>query len=203
MSQIAQPLMTGAVVLGLSCSTVAPIYVDEPVPNYQTNRWASAERAWASDLIVVADFGDAAIPLLSEDTRSSLTSPTLSAEEAHQLVVFEAARQTLIDAVNAFPVTTATQGDLEPISSSVAACAASVLGAMDCDIPLPRVSATRDGEIAFLWKVGQLRVDAVVQDATHLVWVQSDPRGFVDGGEIDLQQHSPAELWKSVRHITA
>lgn len=203
MSQLASPLIAGAAFLGLSCTTVEPLYVDETLPIHRANRWMPVEPSRASDSIVGASMEYAGISLLADDQASSLTSPTLSVADVQRLAVFEVAKNSLITLVNTYPDTTAGEADADAVSPAVASTAASVLAALDVDIPLPRVSATRDGEIALLWKALQARIDAVVQDEEQLIWVQSDRGTFVKGGEIDLARSTAADLWNSVRQLVA
>lgn len=204
MSQLASPLIAGAAFL-LSCTTVDPFYfyIDDALPIHRANRWMPVEPSRASDSVVGANVDYGAISLLADDQRSSLASPALSVGDAQRLTLFEAGKNSLIARVRTYPDTTAGEADADPVSPAVAASAASVLAALDVDIPLPRVSATRDGEVALLWKAAQARVDAVVQDPAHLVWVQSDRGTFIKGGEIDLARSTAAELWKSVRQLVA
>lgn len=203
MSQVASPLIAGAAFLSLSCTTVDPLYDDDTLPIHRANRWTSVEPSRASDSIVGANMDYVGLALLSDERGSSLASRALSVGEAQRLALFEAAKHSLVALVNTYPYTTASEADADAVSPTVAATAAYVLATLDVDIPLPRVSATRDGEVALLWKAIQARIDAVVQDSEHLIWVQSDRGTFVQGGEIDLARNTPAELWKSVRQLVA
>lgn len=201
MSQLASPIIAGAAFLSLSCTTVDPLYVDETVPINRVNRWMPVEPSRASDSIVGANMEYAGISLIANDRGSSLAVPSLTVADVQRLALFEGLKDALIGLVSTYPDTTSGQPDADPVSPAVASTASAVLAALEADIPLPRVSATRDGEVALLWKVARSRIDAVVQDAELLVWVQSESGTFVKGGEIDLARSTAAELWKSVRQL--
>lgn len=203
MSQIASPLITGAAFLGLSYTTVEPMFPDDTFRANRMQRWTSAEPTRGDHSIVGAELKYAEIALTSPDQRSPLSSPALSTRDAQRLALFEAGRQSLIALVRRYPDATRNQHDADPVSAEVSVSAVEVLMSMDSDMPLPRVSATRDGEVALLWKFERARVDAAIQGEEHLVWVESDRGDFVDGGDIDLQRQSAAPLWMAVRRITA
>jgi hypothetical protein len=52
--------------------------------------------------------------------------------------------------------------------------------------PLPQVTSSPDGEIAFTWFKGENRLEALLQPDHHLIWVVKNNGQYAPGRDIDL-----------------
>jgi hypothetical protein len=65
--------------------------------------------------------------------------------------------------------------------------------------PLPQVTSSPDGEIAFTWFNGGNRLEALLQPDRHLVWVVKNNGQYNPGRDIDLSDvASLADLFEAV-----